>query len=85
MRVQRSAYCDPNPRTVTEETRGKLGQNFWRGDGKDAQEGGHSEEQLVAALRQVEAGALVEEVCLKAGDQGSDLLPVDAAVFGCRS
>src|SRR5579863_3524451 len=28
---------------------------------------GHSEEQIVAVLRQVEAGARVEEVCRKAG------------------
>lgn len=28
---------------------------------------GHTEEQIVAVLRQVEAGARVEEVCRKAG------------------
>lgn len=28
---------------------------------------GHSEEQIIAVLRQVEAGARVEEVCRKAG------------------
>ena len=32
---------------------------------------GHTEEQIVAVLRQVEAGARVEEVCRKAGISGA--------------
>jgi putative transposase len=58
-----------NPKTDTEEIRGKLGRSSGRGERKDAQEGkkGHTEEQIVAVLRQVEAGARVEEVCHKAG------------------
>ncbi|HEV2120543.1 MAG TPA: transposase, partial [Candidatus Bathyarchaeia archaeon] len=46
--------------------RGKFGRNSSGGDEDDAQEG-HTEEQIVAVLRQVEAGARVEEVCRKAG------------------
>jgi DNA invertase Pin-like site-specific DNA recombinase len=55
-----------NPKTVTEEIRGKLGGNSRRGD-RTMPKKGHTEEQIVAVLRQVEAGARVEEVCRKAG------------------
>ena len=55
-----------NPKTDTEEIRGKLGRNLGRGDQGDAKKG-HTEEQIVAVLRQVEAGARVAEVCRKVG------------------
>ena len=56
-----------NPKTDTEEIRGKLGQESGTGDEDDAQEVRHTEEQIVAVLRQVEAGARVEDVCRKVG------------------
>ena len=55
-----------NPKTDTNETRGKLGQESGKGDEGDAQEGSHGE-QIVAVLRQVEAGARVAEICCKVG------------------
>ena len=55
-----------NPKTDTEEIRGKLGQESGRGDEDDAQKA-HTEEQIVAVLRQVEAGARVDDVCRKVG------------------
>ena len=51
-----------NPRTDTEEIRGKLRQKSGRGDEDDAQEGSHGR-----ADRQVEAGVRVDEVCRKVG------------------
>ena len=55
-----------NPKTDTEESRGKLEQESWRGDEDYAQERTHGRE-IVAVLRQVEAGARVAEICRKVG------------------
>ncbi len=55
-----------NPKTDTEEIRGKLGQKSGRGDEDDAQDGAHGRADR-GVLRQVEAGARVDDVCRKVG------------------
>src|SRR5713226_2452887 len=39
--VQEESTVTQNPKTVSGETRGKLGRKSWRGDEDDAQEGTH--------------------------------------------
>jgi putative transposase len=55
-----------NPKTDTEETRGKLGQKSGE-ETRTMPKKGHTEEQIVAVLRQAEAGARVAEICRKLG------------------
>lgn len=45
---------------------------------------GHSEEQIVYAMRQVEAGKKVTDVCREMGCFGTGLLQLEAALCGCR-
>jgi hypothetical protein len=51
-----SPFLNQNLKTDTGELELKLGQESGRGDEGDAQEGSHTEEQIVAVLRQVEGG-----------------------------
>ena len=55
-----------NPKTDTEEIRGKLGQKSGRGD-EEMPKKAHTEEQIVAVLRQVQRGARGDEVCRRVG------------------
>ena len=55
-----------NSKTGKEESRGKLGRSSELGVGEMPKKG-HTEEQIVALLRQVEAGARVTGVCRKVG------------------
>ena len=72
-----------NPKTDTEEIRGKLGaesEEETRAMPKKA----HTEEQIVAVLRQVEAGARVDDVCRKVGiSQGQIQNGIQAQASGC--
>ena len=45
----------------------------------------HTEEQIVAVLWQVQAGAGVDEVCRRLGDQPGHLLSVETKIYGSRS
>jgi len=40
---------------------------------------GHTEEQIIAVLRLVQAGERVADICCKLGTRSSNLLPVEGA------
>jgi transposase len=60
------AILTQNTKTDTEESRGKLGRSLEEETGTMLKKG-HTEEQIVVVLRQVEAGARVAEICRKVG------------------
>ena len=41
----------------------------------------HTEEQFVAVMRQVQAGARVDNILPQGGDQPSDVLSLEATIF----
>jgi putative transposase len=59
-------HLTQTPKTIQEERRGKLGRSPEE-ETRTMPKKGHTEEHLVAVLRQVEAGPQVAEICRKVG------------------
>ena len=65
IRVSLSRSVTQGPKTVTEETRGKLGQRSGRGDDDNPKEGSQRATARGRVGRQVEAGERVADICRK--------------------
>src|SRR6185437_9272357 len=72
-----------NPKTDTEEIRGKLEQKSWKGNEDHAQEGTHGGADR-SGFAAGGSGSEGSGDLPQGGDQPGDVLPVEATVFGCR-
>jgi hypothetical protein len=70
-----------NPKTETEKTRGKLGQESVRGDKDDAQEGSHGRADR-GRFAASGSGSQSSRDLPQGGDQPGDLLSLEAAYSG---